>query len=251
MPDLLIGCSGFNYKHWKGIFYPDHVPQRKWLDFYAEHFRTVELNVTFYRLPRESSFDHWYEVTPPDFRFAVKGSRYITHIKRLIDPKGALEKFFPGPLRLKDKLSVVLWQFPPSFPLDLGRLKHFLDLSARWNVRQALEFRHESWICEEVIALCRDLNVSLCLAEWPPFNFDLPLTADFVYIRRHGHGGDHYGRFPLDFVKADSEKVASFIRNGRDVFFYYNNDAGGSALANAQELDGVLADSLHVRQSMK
>ncbi len=119
MPDLRIGCSGFSYKHWKEVFYPGDVRSNEWLRYYSNVFSTVELNVTFYRLPLPQTFDRWHEETPPGFRFAVKGSRLITHLKKLQGPEEALALFFERALRLREKLAVVLWQFPPSFRVDL------------------------------------------------------------------------------------------------------------------------------------
>lgn len=237
MPELLIGCSGFNYKHWRKVFYPERLPQRRWLEYYCTQFRTVELNVTFYRLPPPASFDHWRDATPDDFRFAVKGSRFITHIKRMRDVEEALERFFAGTLRLEEKLAAVLWQFPPSLEADPERLAGFLKLLAPYGVRNAFEFRHHSWIDRpEVAALCRDAGAALCMAEYPAFNMDLPLTADFAYFRRHGHGGDQYGRFPASFVKEDAKRVTDILTEGLDLLFYYNNDMAGSAIVNAREL---------------
>lgn len=128
MPELKIGCSGFNYGGWKGNFYPPDLPQKKWLDFYCKIFNTVELNVTFYRLPLASTFSKWHNETPSDFVFSIKGSRFITHIKRLLDPQEPLEIFFERALNLKEKLRVVLWQFSPSFKINIERLKFFLKL---------------------------------------------------------------------------------------------------------------------------
>src|SRR5574340_1776394 len=135
MPEILIGCSGFNYPHWKGNFYPEHLPQKKWLEYYCTVFKTVELNVTFYRLPAVAIFEKWRAETPPDFGFSLKGSRYITHIKRLLEPEQPLERFFERALRLKEKLKVVLWQFPPGFKIDLERLGRFLELLENYPVR--------------------------------------------------------------------------------------------------------------------
>ncbi|HYQ47553.1 MAG TPA: DUF72 domain-containing protein, partial [Thermodesulfovibrionales bacterium] len=126
MPDLRVGCSGFSYRQWKGNFYPEGLHQKQWLKYYATVFNAVELNVTFYRLPLAGTFDRWFEETPSDFVFLLKGSRFITHIKRLLDPQEPLEKFFGRALRLRDKLKVVLWQFSPGFDINTARLRNFL-----------------------------------------------------------------------------------------------------------------------------
>jgi uncharacterized protein YecE (DUF72 family) len=240
MPELRIGCSGFNYRHWKGVFYPEKLPQKKWFSHYWTVFSTVELNVTFYRLPRPETFDLWRDETPPGFAFAVKGSRFITHIKRLRDPEQPLERFFEGTLRLREKLLAVLWQLPPNFPADLDRLHHFLESLRPYGVRSAFEFRDESWHTAEVAELCREHDVSLCMAEWPPFNDELPVTAGFVYIRRHGHTGEPFGRFPSAWLERDALRIRRYLEAGKDVFVYFNNDAGGAAPDNARELLALL-----------
>jgi uncharacterized protein YecE (DUF72 family) len=243
MPEVRIGCSGFNYRHWKGVFYPEKLPQKKWFSYYWTVFSCVELNVTFYRLPRPETFDLWRDETPDDFAFAVKGSRYITHIKRLHDPEEPLERFFSGALRLREKLRVILWQFPPNFPADIDRLRHFLERLRPYGVRSTFEFRDESWHTDETVALCREYGVSLCMAEWPPFNDDLPATAEFVYIRRHGHTGEPFGLFLPNHLEKDASRIRRCISEGSDVYVFFNNDAGGAAPQNAVELRAILGIS--------
>jgi len=148
-----IGCSGFNYRDWKETLYPCDLPQRRWLEHYSTIFPTVELNVTFYRLPLLSTFIKWRDQTPPGFAFSLKGSRYITHIKRLKQVEEPLERFFQRALQLKEKLRVVLWQFPPGFKVNLERLGLFSKLLEKYPIRNTLEFRHESWITADNIRL--------------------------------------------------------------------------------------------------
>lgn len=240
MPELKIGCSGFNYGGWKGNFYPPDLPQKKWLDFYCKIFNTVELNVTFYRLPLASTFSKWHNETPSDFVFSIKGSRFITHIKRLLDPQVPLEIFFERALNLKEKLRVVLWQFSPSFKINIERLKFFLKLLKKYPVKNTLEFRHESWITEEVIDLCRKHNISLCTADCPEFIDELPVTSDFVYIRRHGKGGSYATCYLKAELKKDAKKIKNYLKDNKDVFIYFNNDAYGYAPKNAKELMEML-----------
>jgi len=142
MTELRIGCSGFNYRDWKGNFYPEYLPQKKWLEYYCTVFKTVELNVTFYRLPLVTTVEKWYAETPSDFAFSLKGSRFITHIKRLLDPEESLDLFFERAMLLKEKLKVVLWQFSPGFKIDLERLSRFLKLLENYPVRNTFEFRN-------------------------------------------------------------------------------------------------------------
>ncbi len=216
------------------------MPQKEWLRHYSSVFTTVELNVTFYRLPPASSFDRWYQETPDDFVFSVKGSRFITHVKKLLDPEEPVKLFFRGALRLKEKLGVVLWQFPPSFKKNEGRLRDFLRLLAAYPARSALEFRNESWITGEVADLCMERRAALCMADWPSFNDDLPVTSDFVYTRRHGASGSYDTCYSEAELRRDAGRIRGYLRKKKDVYIYFNNDAGGYAPANARELRGLL-----------
>lgn len=240
MSELLIGCSGFSYPHWRGCFYPGTLPQKEWFGYYCTCFASVELNVTFYRLPKPESFIRWRQESPCGFTFSVKGSRFITHVKRLIEPERPLARFFDGALLLGEKLRSVLWQFPPGFVCTISRLERFLQLLARYHVRAALEFRHVSWCCEEVFALCREYGVALCMADWPDFIAELPRTADFVYLRRHGRGGSYGGCYSPDELTADAERIRGYLGEGRDVYIYFNNDAEGYAPRNAGELARIV-----------
>lgn len=236
MSEARIGCSGFNYSHWLGTFYPQDLPQRKWFQHYCTVFSSVELNVTFYRVPLPATFDKWYQETPDDFVFSLKGSRFITHVKRLIDPEAPLDRFFEAALRLKEKMQVVLWQFPPRFKADKERLIRFLRVLSDYPVRNTLEFRHESWISQDVIDICREYRVGLCMADWPKFIDDLPVTADFVYIRRHGETGGYDTCYSKAALKRDAMRIKAYLKSGKDVFVYFNNDAFGYAPKNAYEL---------------
>ncbi|HTP64184.1 MAG TPA: DUF72 domain-containing protein [Geobacteraceae bacterium] len=242
MPDLFIGCSGFTYPHWRGGFYPEKLPQARWFEYYCSIFTSVELNVTFYRLLKPSVFEHWRLKSPQGFSFSVKGSRFITHVKRLMDPEGPLERFFDGVLGLGGKLGVVLWQFPPGFGRETARLEHFLTALARYPVRNALEFRDESWCTEETYGLCRAAGAALCMADWPSFINDLPVTAPFVYIRRHGRGGSYATRYSIDELERDALRIRKYLETGLDVRIYFNNDAYAHAPENARELAGILGE---------
>lgn len=241
MPKLLIGCSGFNYRHWLGNFYPEGLSQRQWFTHYCSFFSCVELNVTFYRLLKPATFEHWREVSPAKFSFAVKGSRYLTHIKRLKEPEQPLERFFEGVLLLEDKLGTILWQLPPNLACDAPRLKHFFQLIKTYHARHAFEFRNESWLLSaETIELCREFNIALCMADAPAFIDRPPLTADFVYIRRHGHDQSYSGCYSSQELAADAERITGYQTAGRDVEIYFNNDLKGYAPQNALELAGML-----------
>lgn len=243
MAEHFIGCSGFSYKHWRGEFYPDDLPQKDWFTHYGEAFSTVELNVTFHRTPSAETFTKWYGESRPDFSFALKGSRYITHLKRLLDIEGPLDRFFAPAQHLKEKLRVVLWQFPPDFKCELERLDTFLTLLGNYQVRNTLEFRNQSWLCDEVVELCKSRNISICMADRPPFIDAPPLTSDFVYLRRHGAEGNNLGEYSTGQLERDAARIRSYLSKKRDVFIYFNNDAGGAAPRNALQLAGLLHKS--------
>ncbi len=240
MAKVRIGCSGFMYDHWRGVFYPEGISKKQWLQYYTGVFDTVELNVTFYRLPKRESFTGWYEKSPQGFSFSIKGSRYITHIKRLKEPEEALERFLDVAANLRDKLSVVLWQFPPGFGLDYDRLRDFLFMLRKYRVRHTFEFRHPGWIVPEVTGLLREEGHAFCMADWPGFINELPATADFVYMRRHGHGGRYDSCYSLEELRKDAARIKGYLKQGLDVYMYFNNDAFGYAPKNAVELKELL-----------
>lgn len=153
MVDLRIGCSGFLYDHWRGTFYPEDLPKNHWLEYYSRHFSTVELNVTFYRLPERETFAKWYVLTPDDFVFSLKGSRFVTHVKKLKDCAEPIEAFFSRASVLKEKLGVILWQLPPNFNLDIERFKEFLEALKPYNMRNTFEFRNKTWINKKIFTL--------------------------------------------------------------------------------------------------
>lgn len=230
------------YKGWSGVFYPEELPQKNWLSFYIEKFDTVELNVTFYRLLKKEAFERWYRETPGGFIFALKGSRFITHVKKLKDAELPLSAFFNTTAPLMEKLKVVLWQLPPNLKANLRGLEEFIKAIKVHPVLHAFEFRHESWINKRVFRMLSDSNIALCMADWPPFLDDLPLTADFVYIRRHGEGGTYSTCYTIEQLRIDAKRIKSYLRQGKDVYMYFNNDASGYAPKNVMELKGILEE---------
>jgi len=235
--EVFIGTSGYSYDHWSnGVFYPPRLPKSKWLEYYSEHFQTVELNVTFYRLPQEKVFTGWCEKTPDAFRFAVKGSRYITHIKRLANLGDSLETLAKRLKLLKEKCSVVLWQLPPSMKIDLKRFDQFCRQAEKTICkRQAFEFRNESWFTDEVYDILFKHNFSLCLADAPQ-DIHEPITADYVYVRRHGPSGLYEGNYTKKHLGRDTKNVLKWLKDGKDVYIYFNNDVKGYAVKNAKTL---------------
>jgi uncharacterized protein YecE (DUF72 family) len=244
MPKYRIGCSGFLYDSWKGTFYPEELPHKKWLSFYVEKFNTVELNVTFYRLLKKEAFDRWYKETPPDFTFSLKGSRFITHVKKLKDVELPLSTFFNVTAPLMEKLEVVLWQLPPNLKVNLKNLEDFIEILRKYPVRHVFEFRHKSWITNKVFNLLSASNIAVCMADWPEFIDELPLTADFVYIRRHGEGGSYATNYTTEQLKRDAKRIKAYLKQDKDVYIYFNNDAFAYAPKNAMELRDILEASL-------
>jgi uncharacterized protein YecE (DUF72 family) len=230
---IRIGCSGWNYQHWRsGVFYPLRLPPRRWLEFYAQHFDTVEVNATFYRLPKEQAVANWERESPPGFLFAVKMSRYVTHIRRLRDLRPSLELFYSRirPLADSPKLGPVLWQLPGAFRRDDERLAHALE--ALPPGRHCFEFRHESWFVDEVYELLRRHGVALVIGDTPRRPFQAhELTADWTFIRfHHGTRGRH-----SNYSEAELEEWAQRIEGwarGVDVYAYFNNDWNGYAVRN-------------------
>ncbi len=238
MAKVYIGTSGYSYPHWSdGVFYPSGLPQSKWLEFYAENFNTVELNVTFYRLPAKKVFEGWYGRTPKDFLFVVKGSRFITHIKRLKNIEEPLNLFFGRASALKEKLGMILWQLPPSLKEDTKRLEQFLKLlKAQSKSRYTFEFRNQSWFTEEIYKILKKYNAALCIADSPSFPKEEVVTADFVYVRFHG-GTELYGSNYSDKELSNwAQKIKKWTKQNLDVYCYFNNDAYGYAIANAKTL---------------
>ena len=243
--ELRIGCSGWNYAHWRnGVFYPPRCPPRNWLRFYATAFDTVEINTTFYRLPRESAVERWVLESPPGFTFAVKVSRYITHIKRLRETPDHLPLLYEriAPLLRSPKLGPLLWQLPPTFGIDVERLAAVLEYLHGDGHRHAFEFRHASWFREETYALLREHNVALVIGDRPEVHaFQAhELTADFTFVRFHSgsHGGNgNYSHRELDEWVDRLRRFASEA----DVYAYFNNDWEGYAIENARYVRAALA----------
>ena len=243
MKPVRVGCSGWVYKDWRGGLYPEGLPQRAWLRHYAERFDTVEVNSTFYRLPLVSSVESWVEETPPGFVFAVKGSRYLTHVKRLGDLGRGLDRFFERlePLVSSGKLGPVLWQLPENFHRDDDRLRGALDALAARPGRHAFEFRHPSWFEAGVYAILRDAGAPLVIAHDPRRPFvERVLTAPWTYVRFHrGERGvaGNYSRSELELWR---RRIAAW-RSRAEVFAYFNNDWQGFAPRNAAALAAGLS----------
>lgn len=241
MARVFIGTSGWTYSSWKGVFYPADFPSRHYLEFYAREFSTTEVNYSFYHLPRTSTYEKWAAQVPGHFVFALKTSRFITHIKRLLEIEEAWKTFVQNALALGPHLGPVLLQFPPSFRCDRKRLGAFLRGAQRpapksHPLRLAFEFRHESWFTEEIYALLRQHNAALCIADSPRYPRRDEVTADFVYIRFHGRTELFASKYTDAELAEEAKRIRRYLRDGLDVYAYFNNDALGHAVANARTL---------------
>jgi len=234
MSDLRIGCSGWNYDHWRnGVFYPPRCPPRKWLEYYARHFDTVEVNSTFYRLPRREAVANWVTGSPPGFLFTIKMSRYITHVKRLLDVGAGVRTFYGRiePLVRSPKLGPVLWQLPRTFRREDERLAG--ALAALPPGRHCFEFRHESWFVPEVTAMLRDRGVALVIGDHPQRAFQThELTADWTFVRFHGGTRGQRGNYSESELEEWAQRFETWRRE-LDVYAYFNNDWEGFAIRNA------------------
>jgi len=231
-----VGCSGWVYATWRGRFYPQGLAQRRWLEHYAGRYGTVEVNSTFYRLTTRSAVQGWVDATPDDFLFAVKASRYLTHIKRLAAIKEGLKRFYAplAPMIEAGKLGPVLWQLPESFRRDDGRLAEALEALPAG--RHCFEFRHESWFAPEVLDLLRRHGAALVIGDHPERPFQSrERTADWTFVRFHYGRRGRNGRYSDAEVDLWARRIAQWRRE-TEVFAYFNNDWEGYALENADRL---------------
>lgn len=245
MARALIGTSGWVYKSWRGRFYPDDLPGRRYLEFYATQFPTTELNNSFYRLPSPQTFRNWAAQVPETFVFAVKASRFLTHIKRLIDVEEPWVRFLKSACELDRQLGPILLQFPPSLKLESNRLEAFLEMAKGSGPTEAplklvCEFRHPSWFKKEVYRLLERHGAALCIADSPRYPRKDVLTADFTYVRFHGRSQLFASNYSGVELAREARKIKRYLREGVEVFAYFNNDARGYAVKNARTLKALL-----------
>jgi uncharacterized protein YecE (DUF72 family) len=236
--EIRIGCSGWSYPHWRKRFYPEKMPAREHFAFYAQHFNTVELNNSFYRQPPPERFEAWREQAPADFLFAVKGSRYVTHIKRLAVEQNSIDLVVDAARGLGAKLGPILFQLQANFHADLERLERFVGMLPK-DVRFTLEFRHDSWLVPAVFELLRAHRIALCIPDHPKMPKSLEITSDFTYIRMHlPPRGLGYGQRAL---QSWADRAIEWQRAGLDVLVYFNNDMEGHAIKDAKTLISLVA----------
>ncbi len=229
---LRIGTSGYHYEHWRGIFYPEDISHAEWFSHYAKHFDTVEINNTFYRLPPPSVFRGWREQAPWGFCYALKFSRYGSHITRLKKPRAIIGKFLNRAKHLGDFLGPILVQLPPKWKANPERLAAFLQAAPK-NFRWTVEFRDSSWLCQEVYNILNEHGAALCIHDMIE-NHPRLLTSGWTYLRFHG---DRYtGSYSAHKLSAEARWIKQQVGDGKDVFAYFNNDAQGYAVQNATDL---------------
>jgi uncharacterized protein YecE (DUF72 family) len=233
-PAVRIGCSGWQYKHWRGGFYPSALPVSRWLEHYARHFDTVEINNSFYRLPTASTFASWRRKVPAGFIYAVKASRFLTHMKKLKDPHEPLALFFSRAKHLGRALGPVLYQLPPRWPLNLERLETFLRDLPRTR-QHAIEFRDPTWYDERALALLERHKVTLCLHDMEGSASGRLSIGPFTYVRFHGPS-KYSGSYPDRVLAEWAAWLSDRIVDGKPVFAYFNNDTGGHAPRDAVRL---------------
>lgn len=248
--ELRIGCSGFQYDHWRGIFYPPSIPKRAWFAHYAAYFDTVEINNTFYRVPERDIFQRWAADAPPGFVYALKFSRFGTHNKKLLDPEDTVGYFMERAAPLGRSLGPILVHLPPRWRCNPGRLDDFLAAARAADVRGAgrclwaVEVRHESWLCEDVYRILRRHRAALCIHDLLP---DHPpeLTTDWTYLRFHGAAPDAQpgGNYTETGLEWRADTIRAFMRQAINVYAYFNNDQHGYAVANALTLRELLGQA--------
>ena len=236
---ILIGTSGWSYDHWKGHFYPPEMPAGRFLPFYAGIFPTVEINTTFYRLPEERTVARWRDCVPSSFVFAVKGSGFITHRKKLRDPRATLAPFFEGIAALGDRLGPILFQLPPKWSFDPGRLASFLGALSR-DFRYVFEFRDPSWFAREARDELARHRAALCIYDLGGRLSPEEVTTDYVYVRLHGPAGPYQGLYDDGALAGWARKLRAWTSRGLSVYCYFDNDQEGFAARNALQLQGML-----------
>jgi uncharacterized protein YecE (DUF72 family) len=241
--EIRIGCSGWIYRHWRELFYPAGLAQRRWFEHYAATFDTVELNTSFYHLPKPETFDKWRDQAPPGFLYAVKAPRFITHMKKLKECDEPMEEFLARARHLGDRLGPILYQLPPRWALNLERLEQFIALLPR-DLRHVFEFRETSWMTEQVLALLDRSGISFCAHDMPGLRTERWAAGPIAYVRFHGGEGKYWGRYSDEALLAWTDWIVAQARGGRDAWCYFNNDIHGHAIHDALTLRAMVAQAL-------
>lgn len=232
-----IGTSGWNYPHWKTIFYPENIPRTKWLEYYSERFDTVELNATFYRLPKEQTFKNWHKRTPQGFIYSVKISKFITHTKRLKECEDALLRFYSAIKHLKEKLGPILIQLPPGLKYEKPLFESFCSL-LKSSYKHTLEVRNKTWLCDEAFEIMKRHNISFCISDTAGrYPYHEEITADFIYIRLHGSKKLYTSEYTEKEITEWASKIKDWDMN---TYVYFDNDFNAYAVKNAIQLKELL-----------
>lgn len=240
MADLHIGTSGWNYKHWKGPFYPEELSEDDWLEHYQDQFDTVEVNNTFYNLPDPKTVEKWKKRVHKDFIFAAKANRYITHMKKLNEPKESLENMLNVFEAFGKKLEPILFQLPPNWNFNEDRLRAFIDLIPD-HLLTTFEFRDESWINDITFSILEEKNSAFCIYDLAGYQSPIEVTADFVYVRLHGPSGQKYqGKYSEEELSEWADRLKDWRSQSKDVYLYFDNDEQGFAPQNALELKDMV-----------
>ncbi|KTC84481.1 DUF72 domain-containing protein [Legionella brunensis] len=235
-----IGTSGWSYTGWIGQFYPEKIKAHCILPYYAATFDTVELNNSFYQIPKEKNIKTWLELTPANFIFSCKANRYITHTKKLHDVTESVKRLLTSFSHFEEKLGPILFQFPPYWPLDIGCLRSFIE-NLPQKYLYTFEFRHKSWFCEELYELLNTHQMTLCFHDYKTYQSPKVVTGQFIYIRMHGPNKEGYQGSYEDYKLAEyAQKIINWQENGKAVYFYFDNDEKCRAPHDAQRLKKIL-----------
>jgi uncharacterized protein YecE (DUF72 family) len=242
MERIRIGCSGWNYRHWRELFYPRGLPVRSWFGFYAEHFDTVEINNSFYRLPSAETFAKWRDQAPPGFCYAVKANRFLTQAKKLKDCEEPLARMMAPVRALGPALGPILYQLPPRLRINLERLESFLKLVPK-DVVNVFEFREKSWYVEETFELLGRYGASFCVHDMTGSASERRAVGPVAYVRFHGGEGKYWGRYSDEGLLSWTDWIVDQARQGRPVWCYFNNDIDAHAIHDAQTLKAMVAQA--------
>jgi uncharacterized protein YecE (DUF72 family) len=239
---IRVGCSGWNYRHWRGPFYPDKLAVKRWFDHYAGVFGTVELNTSFYHLPKADTFAKWRDQAPEGFRYAVKAPRFITHMKKLKECEEPVEEFLTRARNLGHAIGPILYQLPPRWAFNRERLEEFMTLLPP-DLTHVFEFREKSWITEEVLALLDVRGIAFCVHDMPGSATPRWASGPIAYVRFHGGEGKYWGRYSDEGLLSWSDWIVEQSRLGREVWCYFNNDMFAHAIDDALTLRSMLAQA--------
>ncbi len=237
--NIYIGTSGFYYSDWIGIFYPKDLPKNKYLDFYMQYFNTIELNSTFYHLPKQKTILNWKNKAKEGFLYSLKAHRSITHYKKLKDVNEELSIYFQLIKPLKPHLGMILFQLPPSLKVNILLLKEFLSLLPN-SYNYSIEFRDNSWYIDEIYDLLREYNITFCIHDFSKKETPIVITSKNVYIRFHGPNGRYKGSYKDEYLKKWADKIKEFLEKDLRVFCFFNNDFNGNAILDAKRLKEFL-----------